>query len=51
MTKKELLEAIEDMPEDAPIKIEVHSHGFDYVAFTPIVRCEIIDGWLTFKVH
>ena len=48
MTKKELLDAIKDMPEDMPIKIEVHSQGFAY-AFTPIVRCEIIDGWLTFK--
>jgi hypothetical protein len=47
-TKKELLEAIEDMPENMPIKVEVHSQGFAY-AFTPIIGCEIIDGWLVFK--
>lgn len=44
LTKKDLLEAIEDMP----IKVEVHSHGLAYV-YAPIIGCEIIDGWLVFK--
>ena len=48
LTKKDLLEAIEDMPMDMPIKVEVHSQGFAY-AYTPIIGCEIIDGWLVFK--
>ena len=48
LTKKDLLEAIEDMPENMPIKVEVHSQGFAY-AYTPIIGCEIIDGWLVFK--
>ena len=48
LTKKDLLEAIEDMPMDMPIKVEVYSQGLAY-AFTPIVGCEIIGGWLIFK--
>ena len=48
MTKKDLLEAIKDMPMDMPIKVEVHSYGLAYV-YAPIIGCEIIDGWLVFK--
>ena len=48
MTKTDLLKVIEDMPENMPIKVEVHSQGFAY-AYTPIIGCEIIDGWLVFK--